>query len=94
MRGLSQVAKLAMRWLDARATTKYFRAVAGDLKDIRNDPRLQAKGVSHPKSDHVPVVDANELPRVMQRLIIAVDLLERGTASEVSADQNILKDVL
>lgn len=45
-----QLEKLAMRWLHKRATTKYFRAVAGDLNDIRNDPRLQATGVSHPRS--------------------------------------------
>lgn len=124
-----QIEKLAMRWLNARATTKYFRAVAGDMNDIRNDPRLQATGVSHSSSgllqadefeayvlgsdyvqivDHymlidaarartnvtLRVVDAIELPRVIPRLIIAVDLLERGTAREVSASQNILKDVL
>lgn len=124
-----QVEKLAMRWLNARATTKYFRAVAGDMNDIRNDPRLQATGVSHPKSgllqadefeayvlrsDYVQVVDdymlidtarartnvtlrvidATEIPRVIPRLIIAVDLLERGTTREVSAGQHLLEEVM
>ena len=124
-----QVEKLALRWLKARAATKYFRAVAGDMNDIRNDPRLQATGVSHPKSgllqadefeayvrrsDYVQVVDdymlidapsaranvilrvveTTELPRVIPRLIVAVDLLEQGTTREVSAGQNLLKEVI
>lgn len=124
-----QAEKLAMRWLNARATTGYFRAIGGDMNDVRNDPRLQATGVSHSKSgllqagefeayvcrsDYVQVVDdymlidtarpranvtlrvidAIERPRVIPRLMIAVDLLERGTTREVSAGQDLLEEVL
>ena len=122
-----QLEKLAMRWLNGRATTKYFRAVAGDLDDLRSDPRLQATGVSHPQSgllqaeefdayvlasdshqiidDYMLIdtpraranvtlrlMDAPKLPRVVPRLLIAVDLLERGTSREVSAGQHLLEE--
>lgn len=122
-----QLEKLAMRWLHKRATIKYFRAVAGDLNDIRNDPRLQATGVSHPKSgllqaeefdayvlgsespqiidDYMLIdttrtranvtlrlIDSTKLPRVIPRLLIAVDLLERGTTREVSAGKQLLEE--
>ncbi len=40
------------------------------------------------------VTDLPEVPRVIPRLMVAIDLLERGTAREVSAAQEILEDVL